>query len=364
MVAYFWYAIAFLPVLLVALSGHPLHPQQPHRHRGKALEPQRLGQVRLHRPARRGRLPARRAARRPALSDAAPVRRAHRPAGDHHAGQDRLCLCPRRPAAGADADAGLERRRQRLSGCGRAFCAPAASAARSAASCAKAPTPSTWCSSWSSPRSGSTACPSAARMRQVIRAWPRSSPSASGFRPVVIKDTDDLVGIVTVHDGPSLPQGEIIAPMVGDDAARRRDLPQQLPGPRPLPARRRPARPPAAGAGRRHLLYQPPVCHRGDDPQDDHRGGHGGRGGLLHRRDRARTSRATDYRHGELVHRGQRGVWSEPLLPGKYAFNTYAGKVVSVPTTNIILKWIRSQVGLAPPGREPERGLADHQGRL
>ena len=71
-----------------------------------------------------------------------------------------------------------------------------------------------------------------------------------------------------------------------------------------------------------------------------------------------------DYRHGELVHRGQRGVWSEPLLPGKYAFNTYAGKVVTVPTTNIILKWIRSRGGLAPPGREPERGLADHQGRL
>ena len=53
----------------------------------------------------------------------------------------------------------------------------------------------------------------------------------------------------------------------------------------------------------------------------------------------------TDYRHGELVERGKRGVWSEPLLPGKYAFNTYAGKVVSVPTTNIILKWIRTEVG-------------------
>lgn len=38
-------------------------------------------------------------------------------------------------------------------------------------------------------------------------------------------------------------------------------------------------------------------------------------------------------------------VWSTPLLPGKYAFNTYAGKVIVVPTTNIILKWIGSQVG-------------------
>ena len=52
-----------------------------------------------------------------------------------------------------------------------------------------------------------------------------------------------------------------------------------------------------------------------------------------------------EYKHGELVSRGQRGVWVEPLLPGKYAFNTYAGKVISVPTTNIILKWSRTEVG-------------------
>ncbi|MDR3509774.1 MAG: SPFH domain-containing protein, partial [Caulobacteraceae bacterium] len=45
------------------------------------------------------------------------------------------------------------------------------------------------------------------------------------------------------------------------------------------------------------------------------------------------------YRHGELVDHGQRGVWSDPLLPGKYAFNTYAGRVTMVPTTNFILKW-------------------------
>jgi uncharacterized membrane protein YqiK len=38
-----------------------------------------------------------------------------------------------------------------------------------------------------------------------------------GFEPVVIKGADDLVGIVTTHDGPSMPQGAIIAPTVGDD---------------------------------------------------------------------------------------------------------------------------------------------------
>ncbi|OQA13111.1 MAG: SPFH domain / Band 7 family protein [Chloroflexi bacterium ADurb.Bin360] len=33
------------------------------------------------------------------------------------------------------------------------------------------------------------------------------------------------------------------------------------------------------------------------------------------------------------------------MLPGKYAFNTFAGKVITVPTTNIIIKWIRSEMG-------------------
>lgn len=50
-------------------------------------------------------------------------------------------------------------------------------------------------------------------------------------------------------------------------------------------------------------------------------------------------------RHGELVEPGTRGVWSKPLLLGKYAFNTYAGKVMSVPTTNFVLKWVKEAVG-------------------
>ena len=38
-----------------------------------------------------------------------------------------------------------------------------------------------------------------------------------GFAPVILAADHDLVGIVTVHDGPSLPPGEIIAPEVGTD---------------------------------------------------------------------------------------------------------------------------------------------------
>ena len=41
----------------------------------------------------------------------------------------------------------------------------------------------------------------------------------------------------------------------------------------------------------------------------------------------------SEYSHGELVNAGCRGVWREPLMPGKYAFNTYAGKIELVPTT-------------------------------
>ncbi|MDF2801494.1 MAG: band 7 protein, partial [Anaerocolumna sp.] len=51
------------------------------------------------------------------------------------------------------------------------------------------------------------------------------------------------------------------------------------------------------------------------------------------------------YKHGELVGEGCKGVLEKPLMPGKYAFNTDAGKVVLVPTTNIILKWNKAEVG-------------------
>ncbi len=175
------------------------------------------------------------------------------------------------------------------------------------------------------------------RMAEVIK-------ERNGFRPVVIKDTDDMVGIVTVHDGPSLGQGEIIAKVVGDDPAQ---------------------------ADTYHNKFQ-------DADHFLNAGGHRGRqlqvlvegtyyinrlfatvemiqkttievgnvGVVVSYTGETGTDLSGDeYRHGELVSKGNRGVWSEPLLPGKYAFNTYAGKVTTVPTTNIILKWIRNEVG-------------------
>jgi uncharacterized membrane protein YqiK len=46
------------------------------------------------------------------------------------------------------------------------------------------------------------------------------------------------------------------------------------------------------------------------------------------------------FRHGEQVVEGERGVLAETLGPGKYPFNTYAGCVYLVPTTNFVLHWI------------------------
>ena len=43
------------------------------------------------------------------------------------------------------------------------------------------------------------------------------------------------------------------------------------------------------------------------------------------------------FKHGNLVKRGQKGVWVEPLDPGKYPINPYTLKVEVVPTANVVL---------------------------
>src|SRR5689334_23386 len=173
---------------------------------------------------------------------------------------------------------------------------------------------------------------------QIIQRMAEVISDRKGFRPVVIKDTDDLVGVVTVHDGPSLAQGEIIAPIVGDNPAAPETFHNNFQNPDHFLA---------AGGNRGRQLQ---VVVEGTYyinrlfatvemiPKTTVDVGTvgvvvsytGGAGDDLS---------GKDYRHGELVERGKQGVWSEPLLPGKYAFNTYAGKVFNVPTTNIILKW-------------------------
>jgi uncharacterized membrane protein YqiK len=45
------------------------------------------------------------------------------------------------------------------------------------------------------------------------------------------------------------------------------------------------------------------------------------------------------FRHGNLVSKGEKGVWVTPLDPGKYPLNPYTHKVSCVPTANVVLNW-------------------------
>jgi uncharacterized membrane protein YqiK len=165
-----------------------------------------------------------------------------------------------------------------------------------------------------------------------------------GFEPVVLRDGEDAIGIVTVHDGPSLAPGEIIAPEVGTDPAEPQTFHNNFQDPERF----------LAAGGHRGRQYQ--VLTEGTYYLNRLFASvevvgktviEVGMVGVVI----SYTGRVGDdesgagFRHGELVERGCRGVWATPLLPGKYAFNLYAGKVVQVPTTNFVLKWVAGESG-------------------
>jgi uncharacterized membrane protein YqiK len=173
-----------------------------------------------------------------------------------------------------------------------------------------------------------------------------------GFTPVVIgglaskvvqsdrtdEDASDVLGVVTIHDGPVLPPDEIVAPRVGDDPINKVTFHNNFQN---IDAFLR-----AGGRrGRQHqvlvegtyyinrLFATVEYIRKTIVPV-------GSVGVVVSYFGKAGADRSGDgYSHGELVDNGCRGVWKEPLLPGKYAFNTYAGKIQLVPTTNFILKW-------------------------
>jgi uncharacterized membrane protein YqiK len=165
-----------------------------------------------------------------------------------------------------------------------------------------------------------------------------------GFQPVIISGDDDVIGVVTVQDGPSLAAGEIIAPTVGADPASAETYHNNFQDPDKFLA--------AGGLRGRQLqvlvegTYYINRLFATIDEVPKTVVEVGTVGVVVSFTGAAGTDRSgSDYRHGELVDKGFRGVWSEPMMPGKYAFNTYAGSVAMVPTTNFILKWCRGEVG-------------------
>jgi uncharacterized membrane protein YqiK len=165
-----------------------------------------------------------------------------------------------------------------------------------------------------------------------------------GYRPVIIRGAEDRIGIMTVHDGPAVPAGEIIAPLVGNDPAQAQTYHNSFQDPDKFLL--------AGGQRGRQLqvlvegTYYVNRLFATEELVPKTVVEVGTVGVVVsYTGDAGRDLSGKDYKHGELVAVGERGVWSEPLLPGKYAFNTYAGKVIMVPTTNFILKWSRAESG-------------------
>ena len=51
----------------------------------------------------------------------------------------------------------------------------------------------------------------------------------------------------------------------------------------------------------------------------------------------------SEFKHGNIVAKGNKGVWGEPLGPGKYPINPFIMKVELVPTTNLVLNWANAR---------------------
>ncbi|MCA1684689.1 MAG: hypothetical protein LC745_01635, partial [Planctomycetia bacterium] len=190
------------------------------------------------------------------------------------------------------------------------------------------------------------------REYKTLVSWQNELGKIGGFDPVVIGKpvqcpdplipektmVVDSIGIVTVQDGPSLSPGEIIAPPVGFERTDKdyhnnyQDTEAFL-----------------RAGGRRGLQYLPltdgtyfinrwfasvesipktvvPIGYVGVIVSYYGRVGQDVSGDA--------------FRHGERVTEGERGVLQKPLGPGKYPFNTYAGNIVLVPTTNFVLHWV------------------------
>ncbi len=188
--------------------------------------------------------------------------------------------------------------------------------------------------------------------RQLVGTWREELVELGGFDPVVVGaaveaidplDSNSLIavdsiGLVTVHDGMSLRPGEIIAPSVGNEP----NDPNYHNNYQDTEAFLR-------ADGQRGRQYNAltdgtyfinrwfasvemipktvvPIGFVGVVVSYYGKVGHDVSG--------------TAFRHGERVAEGERGVWERPLGPGKYAFNTLAGSIVLVPTTNFVLHWV------------------------
>lgn len=152
----------------------------------------------------------------------------------------------------------------------------------------------------------------------------------NGFGPQIISGREDMLGIVTVHDGPSLESGELIAKSV--EGHNMFQEPEKF----------------IENGGQRgkqidvltdgtyfiNVLFATiEKIPKFEIPI--------GQVGVVNyfTGEEGEDLSGEEYQHGDLVEKGKKGVWAEVLQPNKYPWNPYAGKIYLVPVTNFILKW-------------------------
>lgn len=169
----------------------------------------------------------------------------------------------------------------------------------------------------------------------TYEAWRLELAQLEAFTPVRVGGQQDTLGVVTVHDGAPLLTGEIIAPEVLDHACFQE--PDAF----------------LSHGGRRGRQLQ--VLTDGTfflnrwfatvelKPKTVIPIGYVGVVVSYYGRSGEDVT-GDQFRYGEQVEAGQRGVWKRAVPPGKYALNPYALKVELVPTVNFVLRWITGQV--------------------
>ncbi|OIR14859.1 SPFH domain / band 7 family protein [mine drainage metagenome] len=146
----------------------------------------------------------------------------------------------------------------------------------------------------------------------------------------VLEISENRVGIVTTKEGKSLPAGEIAGSTVdGHNSFQDGDAFVRVGGFKGLQEQ-------VLLAGRYFInpefatvetveMTEVPIAHAGvviayvGEPGEDVTG--------------------ESFKHGNLVQKGKKGVWAEPLDPGRYAINPRTHRVENVPTANVVLNW-------------------------
>ncbi|HBE8980900.1 TPA: hypothetical protein KOR49_002331 [Clostridioides difficile] len=166
----------------------------------------------------------------------------------------------------------------------------------------------------------------------------------NGFDPIVIDDKEDNLGIVVTKEGKALKQGDLIAPIVGDDENNPdlyhnsfQDIEAFL----------------KAGGykGRQYEVLTEGVYVINRlfasieivPKQEIEISSVGVVCSYIGQKGEDVSGKS--YTHGELVEDGCRGILKNPLMPGKYAFNIYSGSIEKIPTDNFALKWRGDECG-------------------